>query len=381
MAKNEKKTGDIRSTATPVARKIATIWAQNGKDLADKAVQSEICEIIKIEQKVYQGMKDALITHIKRHHLDADALVYFKDFEKIKQHNEHNYAQLLSKLRHKLAKLGNQVAESQKYFLAYQRRCEILQYELRSEKEPARRNLLTLDLQTSTEKREELSEELRLIMEKLGNMEYLISKIEEYLQKVHSLKEVATELILSGKAPDLREWSDKVLLQDNLFEENKQFLKQALHHLETLEQNKCRLGVADLRMLLYHKDGCRREKLHHQVEEWIIKIYNSLTTEAERREIYPEICRFLEEVIPMSGYISLLIINFIVDRDFISRESRDLLIKIQPIIAQWNMTILITKSIEHLYDAAMSRKQEASMTESDVYVLEVMEAYKGLPRK
>ncbi|MBR1600625.1 MAG: hypothetical protein IJ677_03515, partial [Alphaproteobacteria bacterium] len=220
-----------------------------------------------------------------------------------------------------------------------------------------------------------LEQEKKKLETSLKNLEYLISKITEYLKKVDDLSAVAYDMIMSGKTPDFEAWRDKMVIQDILFEENKQFLKQSLHHLAVLEQNKCKLGIDDLRLLLYHKQGCRREKLYRKVEEWIIKIYYSLDTEDERRNIYKDICLFIEEVVPMAGYISPMIIRFILDRDFISEDSRNLLIKIKPVIANLCMTSLIVTPLRKMYNKAVEKLCKQSLNESDIYVMEVMKIY------
>lgn len=310
---------DAFKKATPVARKVAMYRMKvEGKEFAD--VEDEFIDIIGIESRLYDNMKKSLVERILRHGLDVKSLELFDDFLGLPYFDKNMINSILRKVRRAYVQdQGNR------------------------------------------------------------NLEYLIAKLNEYLRKVDDLGKTAYDMVMSGKNPDFDTWSDKMVMQDALFEENKQFLKQALHHLQTLEQNRVKLGIADIRMLMYHRDGCRREKLYHQVEEMIIKIYNHLDTEDERQEVYPEICDFVAEIVPQVGYISANMVIFICARGFISDHSRELLCKIRPVVMRLGMTPLITTPFEHYYAAALKNIAKGTLTATDDNVLTILQAYKGLP--
>lgn len=331
--------------ATPVARKFAAQRMKEGKSFEE--IEDEFINIIGIESPLYDSMKESLVDHIQRHGLNAIALEYFDEFVQVEYFTKHAYQKVLKKVRHAYVGMEHQINVAD---------AKIAKTEDYLEKT-------------------KLEQEKKKLDTSLKNLEYLISKITEYLQKVDDLSSVVYDMIMKGKSPDFEAWRDKMIIQDILFEENKQFLKQSLHHLAVLEQNKCKLGIDDLRLLLYHKQGCRREKLYRKVEEWIIKIYYSLDTEDERRIIYKDICLFIEEVVPMAGYISPMIIHFILDRDFVSEDSRNLLMKIKPVIANLCMTSLIVTPLRRMYDRAVENLEKQSLSESDIYVMEVMKTY------
>lgn len=333
--------------ATPVARKVAAQRMKNGLSFTE--IEDEFINIISIESPLYDSMKSTLVEHIQRHGLDALALGYFDEFVQVDYFTKHAYQKVLKKVRHAYVGIEHTINDK----------------EVQIEK---------VDKSDTLNKMHLLQEKKKLDIS-LKNLEYLISKITEYLRKIDDLSATAYDMIMSGTVPDIETWRDKMIIQDNLFEENKQFLKQSLHHLMVLEQNKCKLGIDDLRLLLYHKQGCRREKLYRKVEEWIIKIYYSLDTEEERRLIYKDICVFIAEVVPMAGYISPMIIRFILDRDFISEDSRNLLIKIKQVVADLCMTSLIVTPLRKMYEQAMSNLGKHSLSESDIYVIEVMKLY------
>ena len=331
--------------ATPVARKFAAQRMKEGKSFEE--IEDEFLNIIGIESPLYDSMKESLVDHIQRHGLNAVALEYFDEFVQVDYFTKHAYQKVLKKVRHAYVSMEHQINDV--------------------DVKIAKVN----DFLAKTK----LEQEKKKLDTSLKNLEYLISKITEYLQKVDDLSSVVYDMIMKGKSPDFEAWRDKMIIQDILFEENKQFLKQSLHHLAVLEQNKCKLGIDDLRLLLYHKQGCRREKLYRKVEEWIIKIYYSLDTEDERRIIYKDICMFVEDVVPMAGYISPMIIHFILDRDFVSEDSRNLLMKIKPVVANLCMTSLIVTPLRRMYDRAVENLEKQSLSESDIYVMEVMKTY------
>ena len=333
--------------ATPVARKVAAQRMREGMSFAE--AEDEFINIIGIESPLYDSMKSSLVEHIQRHGLDAVALKYFDEFVQVQYFTKHAYQKVLKRTRHAYVDIENQINSK----------------EAQIEKSD----------KTNTLEMMKLLQEKKKLDVSLKNLEYLISKITEYLRKIDDLSATAYEMVMSGKTPDIESWRDKMIIQDNLFEENKQFLKQSLHHLMVLDQNKSKLGIDDLRMLLYHKQGCRREKLYRKVEEWIIKIYYSLDTEEERRLIYKDICAFIAEVVPLAGYISPLIIRFILDRDFVSEDSRNLLIKIKPVVANLCMSSLIVTPLRRMYNQAVTDLENHSLSESDLYVIEIMKLY------
>lgn len=341
--------------ATPVACRVAVQRMKEGKSFAD--VEDEFITIIRIESSLYDSMKEALVDHIQRHGLNAFALQYFDEFVQVEYFTKHAYQKVLKKVRKAYVEVEHQINDAD------------------AEKEKLEK--------ADTVGRLRLEQEKKKLDTSLNNLEYLISKITEYLKKVEDMSSVAYDMVMSGKTPDFEVWRDKVLIQDTLFEENKQFLKQSLHHIAVLDSNKCKLGINDLRLLLYHKQGCRREKLYRKVEEWIIKIYYSLDTEDERRLIYKDICAFIEEVVPMAGYISPMIIRFILDRDFISEDSRNLLIKIHPVVANLCMISLIVTPLKRMYEQAVLGFRRGEYNDSDIYVIEVMKLYnpKGVSKE
>lgn len=333
--------------ATPVACRVAAQRMKEGKSFAE--VEDEFISIIRIESPLYDSMKDSLVEHVQRHGLDALALEYFDKFVQVDYFTKHAYQKVLKEVRRAYVDVEHQINDK-----------EIL--------------LERID-KNDTFGAIKLTQEKKKLDVSLKNLEYLISKITEYLKKVDDLSSTAYDMVMSGKTPDFESWRDKVIIQNVLFEEDKQFLKQALHHISVLDRNKCKLGIDDLRLLLYNKQGCRREKLYRKVEEWIIKIYYSLDTEDERRLIYKDICEFIAEVVPMAGYISPMIIRFILDRDFISEDSRNLLVKIKPVVANLCMTSLIVMPLRKMYERALINLENHSLNETDSYAIEVMKLY------
>ncbi len=309
-------TRDAICKATPVARRWAVARMKNGDDFGD--FEPEFMDVIFVELRLYEQMKQTLYHNVQLHGLDAVAQGFFDEFIAIKDFNRNQYAQIMKKVRKAYAKdSGNRY------------------------------------------------------------LEYLISKLNEYIGKVQDLGRMGYQLLADGKSPDFESWSDKVAINDTIFEENKQFLKQTLHHLDCLERtNSYEFGVSDLRILLYHKDGCRREKLYRQAEIWIIKIYNQLKTEQERRSVYKEICDFVADLVPSVGYISPGMISFIFDREYLSAESRDLLVKIKPVITNLGMTPLIIRDLLIAYEKLAARvRRKDDITESDEFVMQIMQLY------
>lgn len=304
---------DSMAKATPVARRWAAYRMKNGEKFLD--FEDEFYSVITVEAHLYAQMKETLCHHITLHGLNHKARVFFEEFKALELYNRNAYVKVLGKVQRAFSK------DKDRY------------------------------------------------------LEYLISKINEFIHKVNELGEIAFQMLCEGKQPDLEIWSDKAALQDALFEENKQFLKQSLNHLQTLEKSKCRLGTAEIRMLLYHKQGCRREKLYLQVERWIINIYNSLPDDAEKTQIYKEICAFVADLLPNLGYISPSLIAFIFDRGFLSETSRDLLLKIKPIIDKQGMRALFYKPLTDMLKIARRNSLRAKLTQSDLYVIEIAMQY------
>lgn len=303
----------VLSGATPVARKVAVAKMNAGLSFAE--IKEEFYEIIGIEEKLYGNIKDSLAAHIRRHGLDTKTLELFEEFVKVKEYNFNAYQVVLKHLHKVYVDINRQIrsldigAQYSMNFTAHQQEKENL--------------------------------ETRLL-----NVEYLISKVNEFLTKMKDLGNTAYEMVMSGKKPDFDTWSDKALIQDALFEENKQFLKQALHHLDVLEKNNVKMTVMDLKMLLYHRQGARREKLYRQVEQWIIRIYYNLTTQEERDMVYEDICSFIEELVPQVGYISPVLIHFIMGEGYISERTKNLLIKLSPVIKRLGMASVVVTPLE-----------------------------------
>ena len=332
---------DAMSKATPVARRWAAHLMKNEKkDFAE--FEEAFMEVVFVEDKLYKSMKNSLVRHIERHGLDAVGLEFLDKFKAIEDFNFHVYEAQLRQVRRQFVRNEQKIEH-----IAELPKAKSAQFE----------------------------EDKQTLIKQNDNLEYLISKINEFLRKVRDLNAVAYQMLLEGKSPDLESWSVQAVLQDNLFEENKQYLKQTLHHIESLEENRCKLGVAEIRLLLYHEQGCRRAKLYKMVESQIIDIFYHLQSEDERRSVYPEICAFVMHLVPQVGYISPHMINFIFDRGFISKVSRDLLLNIKPVISQLNMNPLILIQLKKFFSETLERMQDGKFSETDEYVLEIMQAY------
>ena len=331
---------DAMSKATPVARRWAAHMLKKKVDFGE--FEETFMEVIFIEVKLYDSMKKSLVNHIERHGLDAVGLEFLDEFKAIKDFNFHAYESVLRQVRRRFVRNEQQIEHLS---------------------------------QLPKERQEQFEYDKQALMKQNDNLEYLISKINEFLRKVRDLNAVAYQMLLDGKSPDLESWSVQAVLQDNLFEENKQFLKQTLHHVESLEENRCKLGVAEIRLLLYHEQGCRRVKLYKMVEGQVIDIFYHLENEDERRSVYPEICSFVKRLVPQVGYISPHMINFIFDRGFISEVSKDLLLNIKPVISQLNMTPLILIQLKKFFGETIDRMKKGKFSETDEYVLEIMQAY------
>lgn len=337
--------------ATPVARRVAITKMEGGVPFAD--IEDEFFNIVAIERKIYDGIKNELVIHIRRHGLDANALQYFDLFVAVKSFDKNVYNRILQRVRRSYSSTEKKIVKLEKDIFL---KSIAKNYDVRF-----------------------LEEEQEILKRQLGNLQYLIAKMNEYLKKVDDFAKEAFTMVMAGKQPDLDYWSSQVVIQNNLFEEHKQFLKQTLHHLETLRDNKCYLGIDAIKILLYHKQGCRRQKLYRCVEEWIIRIYYDLRTEDERRAIYKDICEFVQEIVPIAGYISPCIIGFVFDRGFLSDYSRDMLIKIQPIVTEMNMQTVITSPLREFTDKALMHLREGAFNSSDNNALEVYQCYHSKP--
>ncbi len=306
-------------TSMPVARRWANYRLKNGENFGD--FEDEILNVDAIERRLYTSMAGTFFHHIQIHGYDSKSAVFVKQLEALRYYNRNDYVKVLAKMRK-----------------AYVRN------------------------------------------EKNRSLEYLISKTSEFIHKVNEIGNTAYQMLLDGKEPDFETWSDKMSLQDAVFEENKQFLKQTLNHLEALRKNRVSLGSSEIRLLLYQKEGCRREKLYSKAEAWITEIYESLPCSdereiAEQTQIYREICQFVQELVPKVGYISVNMIQFIFDRGYLSKTSRDLLLKIKATIFNLSMAVLIQYPLKKLLHQVNEDLFLDNLTDSDRYVLEVAEAY------
>ena len=309
---------DEISKSMPVARRWAVERMQNGEDFGD--FEDEILNIDSIERRLYSDMQQTFLKHVDIHGYDKKAAIFVEKLEKITEFNHNEYNKLLSEMRKSFVKNNNH------------------------------------------------------------SLEYLISKTTEFVRKINEIGRAAYEMLKEGKQPDFSRWSAKMVLQDAVFEENKQFLKQTLNHLNSMKVNKVKLGVSEIRLLLNQKDGCRREKHYHRAEEWIISIYNSLPTDtpqekAEQEQIYKEICAFVYDIVPLTGRISVNMIKFIFDRGFLSPMSRDLLLKIRQRINSLSMTPLFHFPLKRMLEKVYAAYRAGGLNQSDWCVLEVAIAY------
>ncbi len=306
-------------TSMPVARRWANYRLKHGENLGD--FEEEIINVDLIERRLYASMSSTFFHHIQIHGYDSKASGFVKRLESLDHYNRNEYIKVLAKMRK--AYVHN---------------------------------------------------------DKSRSLEYLISKTSEFIHKVNEIGNTAYQMLLDGKEPDFETWSDKMSLQDAVFEENKQFLKQTLNHLESLRRNKVPLGPSEIRLLLYQKEGCRREKLYSKAEAWITEIYESLPCSdereiAEQTQIYREICQFVQELVPKVGYISVNMIQFIFDRGYLSKTSRDLLLKIKATIFNLSMAVLIQEPLKKFLRQVNENMLLGIFNASDRYVLEVAEAY------
>ena len=337
---------DALKKATPVAKRWA-YYQMKEKHKKFPDFEEMFIEICCVESDLYCGLRQNLLKHIGRHGLGSKGLSFMQMFEDVDDFNVHKYEAVLRQIR--------------KAFAHNSREVENLKKQIET----------THDYNVLKQRRNKLAD----LVDESDDFEYLISKINEFLKKMHDLGAQGYALLMEEKTPDLSVWKTQKVLNDLLFEENKQFLKQSLHHIETLRECQKELGVAEIRLLLYHKDGCRRQKLQKMVEEDVIAIFNQLKSEDERLEVYPEICDFVSQIVPAVGYISPLMISFIFDRGFVSSISRDLLLNIKPIISGLNMTPLLEIPLQRYLEDTMKHLIEGYLNETDEYVLELTQAY------
>ena len=310
---------DAIAKSMPVARRWAVERMHDGEHFGE--FEDEIMEVDSIERRLYSAMKATFLKHVDCHGYDSRTSVFVNKLIEMEEFNKNTYSKLLSKMR--------------KTF--------VVQSDNRS-------------------------------------LEYLISKTTEFVQKVDNIGRAAYEMLKEGNQPNFDSWCTKQAMQDAVFEENKQFLKQSLNHLQALQRYHVKLGVSDIRLLRRQKDGCRREKHYHRAEEWIISIYNSLPAnteqeKAEQAQIYKEICAFIYDIVPLTGRISVNMINFIFDRGFLSPMSRDLLLKIKPRIDALSMTPLFHYPLQRMLEKAFENYNKGSLGQSDWCVLDVAKAY------
>lgn len=316
----QKWTQDAIHKLMPVARRWAAERMCKGEDFG--SMEDEIMDVHCIEVRLYEQMKATFLHHVRIHGYSADVAHFVQDIKTMPYFCRNQYRKLLSEMRKAY------VEES----------------------------------------------------ENSSSLEYLISKTNEFLKKVKDIGETAYQMLQEGQQPDLGSWSEKMQSQDAVFEENKQFLKQTLKHFATMKANHVKFGTAEIRLLLYQRDGCRREKHYHRAETWIIDIYNSLpcSTEeekAEQTQIYKEICAFVYEMVPTMGYFSVHMINFIFDRGFLSTISRDLLLRMCSRVKAWGMLPLFHRPLKSMMEKVYANFCEGSFSTSDFCVLDVAEAY------
>lgn len=305
---------DMLGKGTPVARRWADYRMKKGELFED--FEDEYMEVVFLEENLYKSMKETLCHHIRLHGLDYKSQPFFENFSLVEHFNRHVYiSKILKPLRRTFVK-----DETNRY------------------------------------------------------LEYLISKITEYLNKVNDIGGTIFEMLVQGKKPDLTVWSREAAIQDALFEEQKQYLKQTLNHIVALERFNYKLGVKELRLLLYGQVGCRRQKLYFEVETKIMTIFYSLNEE-EKTEMYKEICQFISEVVPRIGYISPRMISFIFDHGFLSKTTRDLLVKIHPCISSLCMVSLLQRSLMRYYEDMCDALLFDKINQTGVYTMELMELY------
>lgn len=302
----------------PVARRWAVTRINNGEDFGD--FEDEVFQIDSIEVKLYAKMKFTFLQSVHIHGCDHKDIGFVEALEAISDFDRNVYSKLLGRMRKSYAK------------------------------------------------------------DKSRSLEYLISKTTEFVHKINDVGRAAFARLMEGKQLDFEQWSAEQILQDRVFEENKLFLKQTIKHLESMKLNKVKLGVSEIRLLLNQKDGCRREKLYHIAEEWIISIYNSLpcaTAEekAAQGQIYKEICSFVYDIVPLTGRISVNMINFIFDRGFLSSMSRSLLLKIYPRINSLSMTPLFHYPLKRMLKNVYADYLDDIFTASDYFVVQVALVY------
>lgn len=302
----------------PVARRWAVTRMHNGEDFGD--FEEDVFQIDSIEVKLYAKMKFTFLQSVHIHGCDHKDIGFVEALEAISDFDRNVYSKLLGRMRKSYAK------------------------------------------------------------DKSRSLEYLISKTTEFVHKINDVGRAAFARLMEGKQLDFEQWSAEQILQDRVFEENKLFLKQTIKHLESMKLNKVKLGVSEIRLLLNQKDGCRREKLYHIAEEWIISIYNSLpcaTAEekAAQGQIYKEICSFVYDIVPLTGRISVNMINFIFDRGFLSSMSRSLLLKIYPRINSLSMTPLFHYPLKRMLKNVYADYLDDIFTASDYFVVQVALVY------
>lgn len=302
----------------PVARRWAVTRIHNGEDFGD--FEEDVFQIDSIEVKLYAKMKFTFLQSVHIHGCDHKDIGFVVALEAIPDFDRNVYSKLLGRMRKSYAK------------------------------------------------------------DKSRSLEYLISKTTEFVHKINDVGRAAFARLMEGKQLDFEQWSAEQILQDRVFEENKLFLKQTIKHLESMKLNKVKLGVSEIRLLLNQKDGCRREKLYHIAEEWIISIYNSLpcaTAEekAAQGQIYKEICSFVYDIVPLTGRISVNMINFIFDRGFLSSMSRSLLLKIYPRINSLSMTPLFHYPLKRMLKNVYADYLDDIFTASDYFVVQVALVY------
>jgi hypothetical protein len=210
---------------------------------------------------------------------------------------------------------------------------------------------------------------------RLCNLEYLTSKVKEFLEKMKEIGREAYELIISGKeAKFLEKWGQIALSQEAVAEENRQFLKQALHHMEVLDKNHVELKASDLKMLLYHREGASQESLYRKIEQWVVKIYYTLS-KPEKEAVYEEICSFVDEVAPQVAYISPMMIRIIIGEDSVSDSAVELLVKYSQLIKSLGMGGIVVMSLKDIKNDVSKKKNDQAKAKTLENIQLIMVAY------
>ena len=81
------------------------------------------------------------------------------------------------------------------------------------------------------------------------------------------------------------------------------------------------------------------------------------------------------DIVPLTGRISVNMINFIFDRGFLSQMSRNLLLKIHPRINSLSMTPLFHYPLKRMLKNVYADYLDGTFTASDYFVVQVALEY------